>query len=74
MARALNPAALREMRCLVGITQKELGRRAGLHENSVTNIEGGKHDVTPETQRKLADALGVTLDSITSPVHEPAAP
>jgi transcriptional regulator with XRE-family HTH domain len=71
MARALNPAALREMRKLVGISQQELSRRAGLHPNSVSNIEGGKHPVTPETQRKLADALGVKLDSITIPVPEP---
>ena len=71
MARAINPAALRDMRRLVGISQQELGRRAGLHPNSVSNIEGGKHPVTPETQRALANALGVTLDAITIPVPEP---
>jgi len=71
MARVINPAALRAMRKLVGISQRELSRRAGLHPNSVSNIEGDKHPVTPETQRKLADALGVKLDAITIPVPEP---
>ena len=71
MARAINPAALTAMRELVGISQKELGRRAGLHPNSVSNIEAGKHPVAPDTQRKLADVLGVKLDAITIPVPEP---
>lgn len=73
MGRAINPAALREIRELVGISQRELGRRCGLHENSLTNIETGKHPVTPETQRKLASALGVPLDAITIPQPEPEA-
>ena len=70
MARAINPPALREIRQLVGISQRELGRRAGLGSGSVNNIEAGKHPVTPETQRKLADVLGVALDAITIPVPD----
>ena len=70
MARVLNPAALREMCDLVGISRKELGRRAGLHPGSMSNIIAGKHSVSPDTQRKLADALGVSLDSITIPVPD----
>ena len=71
MARVLNLAALEEIRELVGISQRELGRRAGLHPGSVSNIMAGKHPVTPETQRKLANALGVKLAAITIPVPEP---
>jgi transcriptional regulator with XRE-family HTH domain len=71
MARVLNPAALIAMCDLVGISRRELGRRAGLHPGSVSNIVNGKHPVTPETQRKLADVLGVKLDAITIPVPEP---
>jgi len=73
MARVINPAALRDMRQLVGLSQRELGRRAGLHPNSISNIEAGKHPITPELQRTLADVLGVKLDSITIPVPEPVA-
>lgn len=71
MARAINPAALTMARELIGLSQRELGRRAGLHPGSVNAIEAGKHPVTPATQRKLADVLGVKLDAITIPVPEP---
>lgn len=71
MARTINPAALREIRGLVGISQRELARRCDLAETTVTNIEGGKHGVSPAVMRRLADTLGVSLDSITSPVPEP---
>lgn len=73
MARTINTAALREIRSLVGISQRELARRCGLNETSVTNIECGKHAVSPETMRKLAYALGVPLDAITIPVPEATA-
>ena len=71
MSRVINPAALRELREAIGLSQGELGRRSGLHPRSITNIEGGKHAVTPQTQRALATALGVSLDAITIPVPEP---
>ena len=71
MARAINPAALTMARELVGLSQSELSRRAGLHRSSVQRIEKGEHPITPETQRKLADVLGVPLDAITIPVPEP---
>lgn len=71
MARVLNPATLREMCKLVGISERELGRRAGLHPGSVSNIMNGKHPVTPKTQRALADVLGVPLDAITITIPEP---
>jgi transcriptional regulator with XRE-family HTH domain len=71
MARVINPAALEEIRVLVGISQRELSRRAGLHPGSLNAIVAGKHPVTPVTQRKLADVLGVKLDAITIPVPEP---
>lgn len=70
MPRAINPAALREIRDLVGISQRELARRCGIWQGTVTNIERGKHGVSPELMRKLADELGVKLDAITIPLPE----
>jgi len=72
MPRAINTAALREIRELVGISQRELGRRCGISPTTITNVERNKHGVSPELQRKIADALGVKLDAITSPVRETA--
>ena len=71
MARLINPSALREIRQLVGLSQRELSRRAGLAGGTVNSIEAGAYPITPATQRRLADALGVKLDAITIPVPEP---
>jgi transcriptional regulator with XRE-family HTH domain len=70
MPRAINPAALREIRELVGIDQNELARRCGITQGTVSNIERRKHGVSPELMRKFATALGCSLDAITSPVAE----
>jgi len=70
MARAINPAALREIRSLIGLSGRELARRCEISETTVTNIELGKHGVSPELMRKLADILGVPLDAITIPIPE----
>lgn len=70
MARAINPAALREIRDLVGISQRELARRCGCSQQAVDNAENSRTATTPELQRKFADALGVKLDAITIPVPQ----
>ena len=72
MPRAINPAALREIRELTGVSQTELARRAGIDRATLSNIELGKHGVSPAVTRKLADALGSTIDAITHRVPEPA--
>ena len=71
MARKIHGPALRQIRDLVGISRRELGRRVGIDGATVSNLELGNHGASPETQRKLADALGVPLDAITIPVPEP---
>lgn len=73
MPRAINPAALREIRSLVGISQQELARRSGCSQQAVANAETSRTATTPELQRKFADALGVKLDAITIPQPETAA-
>ena len=70
MARAINPVALREIRSLVGISGRELGRRCGISPSTLSNIELAKHGVSPELMRKFADVLGVPLDAITHAVPE----
>lgn len=73
MPRAINGAALREIRSLTGLSGRELARRTGISETTVTNIEHGKHGVSPAVLRRLADALGVSVEAISSPVAESAA-
>lgn len=68
MARRINGPALRTTRDLVGISRRELGRRAGVNGATISHLELGHHGASPQVMRKLADALGVPLDAITIPV------
>lgn len=72
--RRLNGAAVRVIRELSGISLTDLAARAGIAKASLSNIERGIHGTAPETNRKLATAMGVPLESITYPVTaaEPA--
>lgn len=72
MARRINGVALRTTRDLLGISRRELGRRAGVNGATISHLELGNHGASPQVMRKLADALGVPLDAITIPVPDPA--
>ena len=52
---------VRAARKAAGITQYELGRRAGLDQAVISNLETGKHDPRAETLRRLAQALNLSL-------------
>lgn len=47
-----------------GLPQAELARRTGLHRVHLSKIERGERTPTIETLKKLANALGVTLDDL----------
>jgi transcriptional regulator with XRE-family HTH domain len=69
--RKLNGASVRVIRELSGISLSDVAARAGIAKATLSNIERGIHGTTPETNRSLADALGVPLESITYPVAVP---
>lgn len=71
--RNLNGATVRVVRELLGISQEDLGARCGITQGALSNIERGIHGTSPETNRKLAEGMGVPLESITYPVAEPVA-
>jgi len=73
--RNLNGATVRVVRDLLGISQEDLAARVGITQGALSNIERGVHGTSPDTNRKLATAMGVPLESITYPVAvpEPAA-
>ena len=52
---------LRAARDALGISQAELGRRAGVRTATVSDIETHTSGGDPETKRKLAAALGTTV-------------
>lgn len=53
--------ALRDWR---GLTGAALAEAAGLHRVQVHDIESGKRGGSIATMKKLADALGVTVDDL----------
>jgi transcriptional regulator with XRE-family HTH domain len=66
--RNLNGATVRVVRELTGISQRDLAARCDITQGALSNIERGIHGTSPETNRKLAEAMGVPLESITYPV------
>ena len=73
MPRAINGAALREIRELVGIDQRELADRCGVNQATISRIENGKFGSSrPGLDRKIAAALAVSIDAITHKTPEAA--
>lgn len=55
---------LRELRFLKGLTQIELEKRTGVHRTSISPIENGYVEPSPEQKKKLAEALDVDIVDI----------
>jgi transcriptional regulator with XRE-family HTH domain len=55
---------IRSERQRLGLTQEKFGLRIGTTGKSVSNIERGVGNPSRATLRKLADALGRTLDEL----------
>lgn len=62
----LNPAALSSLRVLSGLSQAELGRRSGVSQGHISELERGDKHASPRTAKKLADAMGVPMASLLS--------
>ncbi|WP_222564632.1 helix-turn-helix domain-containing protein [Novilysobacter antarcticus] len=67
-ARSIFAARLKEARTAAGLTQKELGRLAGIAEDvastRINRYERGVHDCDSQTAQRLASALGIPLASL----------
>ena len=53
--------AIRQERCVLGISQGELARRSGLHRTYVSDLERGARNPSIENIEKLALALEITV-------------
>lgn len=56
------PQRLKKLRKEKGLTQKELGERLGVKQNTFTNWENGKREPTLENVVKLAKLFKTTTD------------
>ena len=56
-------ARLKQLRELAGLSQNALAKRAGISRPIISELESNRRRTTSiETARRLAKALGVTLD------------
>ncbi len=56
---------VRDIRLKRGLSQADLGRRAGITEYTISEIEAGKRNPRPSTLRKLAKGLDVDVAALT---------
>ena len=62
---------LRRIRLAKEMNQGELAEKAGLSRQVISNLERGASHGTPETWRRLAAVLGVTVDELLEPTDGP---
>jgi len=62
--------SIREMRTAAGLTQEELGRKAGVSRQTIISIEGGRYDPSLALAMKLAGLLGSTVENLFFPEEE----
>lgn len=58
--------AIRDRRRLVGISQTELGTRAGLHRTFISRVERGASNLAIDALFAIADALDVQATDLLS--------
>ncbi|MEV6504768.1 helix-turn-helix transcriptional regulator [Streptomyces sp. NPDC051642] len=68
---AVVAANVQTLRKRLGLSQTELGTRAGFGEMAVGNIENGKRRVNVDDLYALADALGATVQHLLNPDCSP---
>jgi transcriptional regulator with XRE-family HTH domain len=64
--------ALRELRRRAGLTQKELGLRAGANDTYLSQVETGQRDIRWSTVTRLLHALDATLADLAAEVERQA--
>ena len=62
-------AKIKSLRKAAGLTQDELGKKAGLPQSHICRLENGEHSPSFTTLEKIARALGVAVS-----VLDPSAP
>ena len=55
---------LKQIRTQKGMTQGDIVRTLGVSRSFVSNIENGKTNPTLSTIKRIADALGVSVDRL----------
>jgi putative transcriptional regulator len=62
--------SIKELRSGAGLTQEELGRRAGVSRQTIISIEGGRYDPSLALAMKLSKLLDASVEEIFFPEEE----
>lgn len=54
-------SAIMEKRLQMGLSQEDLAKRAKLHRTYISDVERGERNISVESLRRLAVALGVSM-------------
>ena len=57
---------LKELRLAAGMTQDELAEKTGIKKQSISRYENSEREPNIRTAKRIADALGVTLESMST--------
>lgn len=63
---------LRRKRLARGVTQEDLAARAGITQTFLSQLEGGKRNVSLDTVERLANALEIDINDLLAPVVDRA--
>lgn len=61
---------VRELRTKAGLTQEELGNRAGVSRQTIISIEGGRYDPSLSLALNLSKLLGRSVEELFLPEEE----
>lgn len=62
--------SIKELRSEAGLTQEELGGRAGVSRQTIISIEGGRYDPSLALAMRLSRLLGASVEEIFFPEEE----
>ena len=55
---------IKEKRMKLGLSQRDLAKKAGVSHNTVYNVENAKGTQSLTTYKKICDALGIKVSSV----------
>lgn len=55
---------IKERRCAIGMTQKELAEAVGVEQSMICQIERGTKTPSMPLGKQIADVLGCSIDSL----------
>jgi transcriptional regulator with XRE-family HTH domain len=62
--------AIKQFRKERGVSQEELGHRAGIHPTWISHIESGRNNPAWGSVRRIAAALGLALSELAARAEE----